>query len=156
MPHTTQTKEVMTKKIVTVPSGSNLTVAVELMKDNRIRHLPVVNKGDKIIGILSSKDFSNISYPEGYTVDVFMSVPIEWVEPTMPLRSAILRMIEKKISCLLIADEKGEVAGIVTTEDLLWVLAQRLENDEHKQSPLTLFDIQSISEIANQISMTGI
>jgi CBS-domain-containing membrane protein len=65
-------------------------------------------------------------------------------------------MLEKKIHSLLVADEKNELVGIVTSEDLLWILACSLEKSEKKHSILTLFDIESLDEIAHQIAQTGI
>ena len=85
-----------------------------------------------------------------------MSVPVEWVDQELPLHDAIMRMIEKKISCLLIGSDRREVAGIITAEDLLYFLAKQLKKIESKHSPLTVFDIQSLDEIAAQISMTGL
>lgn len=151
----TQTKDVMTKKVVSIPVGRSLADAVEVMQDLRVRHLPVVNNVGKIVGVLTGKDYSHLKDLKKYKVETFMSVPVEWVSQDMPLREAIRRMIEKKITCVLIGDEKPEVVGIITAEDLMWFLAKRLELEEKKHSALTLFDVQSLDEIANQISMAG-
>ncbi len=156
MPHRTQAKEIMNKKIITVTVGSSLAEATSLMSEYRVRHLPVRTLDNRVVGILSSKDFSNIVDPQNTPVEGLMSGPVEWVESDLPLRSAILRMIEKKISCLLIGDSRGDIKGVITSEDLLWFLAEMLEKNEHKQSPFTLFDVQSLSEVANQISFTGL
>ncbi|MDG0815181.1 CBS domain-containing protein [Bdellovibrio svalbardensis] len=154
--HPAQTKDVMTRKVVSIPIGRSMVDAVEVMQELRVRHLPVVDNVGKIVGVLTGKDFSHIKELSKYNVETFMSVPVEWVSQDMPLREAIKRMIEKKISCLLIGDDKPEVVGIVTAEDLMWFLANRLEQEEKKHSPLTLFDVQSLDEIANQISLTGL
>ncbi|QDK39290.1 HPP family protein [Bdellovibrio sp. NC01] len=149
-------KDVMTKKVVTIPVGRSLEDAVEVMRDLRVRHLPIVDNQGAIVGVLTSKDFSYLKDLSKFHVETFMSVPVEWVDEDTPLRQAILRMIEKKISCLLISDERRELAGIITAEDLLWFLAQHLEKEEKKHSPLTILDVQSLDEIANQISLTGL
>ncbi|HWU41850.1 MAG TPA: CBS domain-containing protein [Bdellovibrio sp.] len=154
--HPAQAKDVMTKKVVTIPMGRNVAEALEVMNDLRVRHLPVVDRDGKIVGILTKKDFSYLKDPRKYKVEALMSTPIAWVDQEMILRDAILMMIENKISCLLIGSSRREVEGIITAEDLLWLLAKRLEQDEKKHSPLTLLDVQSLDEIANQISMTGL
>lgn len=152
-----QTKDVMTRRVVTIPMGRNLEEAMEVMDQLKVRHLPVVDDGGKIVGVLTKKDFSYLKDVSKYKVETFMSVPVEWVDQNLELRTAIHRMIEKKISCLLIGDsERREVAGIITAEDLLWFLAKRLEQDEKKASPLTIFDVESLDEIAHQISLTGL
>lgn len=154
--HPAQTKDVMTKKVVSIPIGRSLEDAIEVMRDLRVRHLPVVDDKGKIVGVLTGKNYSHLNDLSKYKVETFMSVPVEWVSQNMLLREAIKKMIEKKITCLLIGDEKPEVVGILTAEDLMWFLANRLENEEKKQSALTVFDVQSLDEIANQISLAGL
>lgn len=152
----TLARDVMTNKIMMISVGQSLADAMELMVEKRIRHLPVVDADFKIVGILQLQDFSGLDNLEEQPVEDFMSKPVEWVSQDMPLRAAILRMLDAKISALLVGDEKNELVGIVTTEDLLWVLAHSLEKTEKKHSVLTLFDIESLDEIAHQIAQTGL
>lgn len=156
MSHKLETKDIMTSEVLTIIKGQSLFEADLLMKEHRIRHLPVVDSSGSILGVLSSRDFSYLADLRKHNVETFMSVPVEWVEQKTPLRTIILRMIEKKISCLLIGDEKKKLLGLITSEDLLWILASRLEKDEDKHSPWTLLDVQSLEEIANQISLAGL
>ncbi|MBO9666011.1 MAG: CBS domain-containing protein [Bdellovibrio sp.] len=152
----TLARDIMTNKIMMIPVGQSLADAMDLMTEKRIRHLPVVDVDSRIVGILSLKDFSNVEDLENQKVEVYMSKPIEWVDHDIPLRSAIMRMLEKKISALLVADQKHELVGIVTTDDLLWLLAQSLEKSDEKHSLSTILDIESLDEIAHQIAQTGI
>jgi IMP dehydrogenase len=50
--------DVMTKKLITIPEGSSLTEAKKILKQNRIEKLPVVDKGGKLAGLITSKDIS--------------------------------------------------------------------------------------------------
>lgn len=152
----TLARDVMTNKIMMISVGQSLADAMELMVEKRIRHLPVVDAEFKIVGILQLQDFSALSNLEDQYVEAYMSTPVVWVSQDIPLRAAILKMLEKKIHSLLVADEKNELVGIVTSEDLLWILARSLEKSEKKHSILTLFDIESLDEIAHQIAQTGI
>ena len=152
----TLARDVMTNKIMMISVGQSLADAMELMVEKRIRHLPVVDAELKIVGILQLQDFNALSNLEDQYVEAYMSTPVVWVSQDIPLRAAILKMLEKKIHSLLVADEKNELVGIVTSEDLLWILARSLEKSEKKHSILTLFDIESLDEIAHQIAQTGI
>ena len=49
-------KHHMAKPVVTVQSDSPVTDAIELMKANHIRHLIVLNKDLKMVGVISSRD----------------------------------------------------------------------------------------------------
>ena len=52
-----QIKDIMSKTLIAVPMGSPVASAANIMKQNRIRHLPVVDEMDIIIGIISKRDF---------------------------------------------------------------------------------------------------
>ena len=151
----TVAKEVMTKKLVTIPLGSRLAEALEIMDEKRIRHLPVVDASGKIVGILSQKDFAHLENIP-FRVEHFMKSPVEFVSEETPLRSAIFHMLEKKISALLMADERGCAVGVVTTDDLLWYLAQLLEKESNKHPLSSIFSIRTLGEIANQLNLVGI
>jgi CBS domain-containing protein len=56
-PESTLIKEVATFNPVTVKEGTPYRDCAEILKDNRFRHLPVVDDEGKPIGIISSKDF---------------------------------------------------------------------------------------------------
>ncbi|MGZ3775764.1 MAG: CBS domain-containing protein, partial [Bdellovibrio sp.] len=47
----------MTKNLITAPLDMNLKDAAFLMRTQNIRHLPVVDENDGIVGIFSSKNF---------------------------------------------------------------------------------------------------
>ncbi len=49
----------MTSPTYTIPSEIALHEAVELSKDKNIRHLPVVNENNKLIGLLTQTDMVN-------------------------------------------------------------------------------------------------
>jgi CBS domain-containing protein len=55
----TRLAEVMTGDPKTLPPGRSAIEALRLMRDTRIRHLPIVD-GDKVVGIISRFDFSGL------------------------------------------------------------------------------------------------
>ena len=54
-PEKVQVSEVMTSSIATVPPETSVSVAANLMSQNRIRHLPVLQDG-KLYGVISAGD----------------------------------------------------------------------------------------------------
>lgn len=52
--------DVMTKEPVTISSKENLITARDMMTVHRIRHLPVVDDKDKVVGIVSLRDIVHI------------------------------------------------------------------------------------------------
>ena len=46
----------MAKPVITVQSNASVTEAIKLMQENHIRHLIVLDKDLKIVGVVSSRD----------------------------------------------------------------------------------------------------
>lgn len=55
----TALKEVMTKKLATMPPRSTAIEALRLMRDGGFRHIPVVEAG-AVVGVVSSGDFRGL------------------------------------------------------------------------------------------------
>ena len=51
----TKVSEIMTRKVIQVDPEANLEKCMNVMGNNRVRHLPVVEKG-KVLGVISSTD----------------------------------------------------------------------------------------------------
>jgi CBS domain-containing protein len=52
-PHTTRLAEVMTTEITTITENVSLNDAIRLMSRERIRHLPVVDPDNKVLGMVT-------------------------------------------------------------------------------------------------------
>lgn len=152
-----QIQKVMTKKIKSIPQGTPWLVANEMMIESRIRHLPVVDEAGDVIGIVSQKDLLVAEGLEDFTVDFFMSSPVVNLREDSSLQKAIFKMLELKISAVLVVDDKDEVVGIVTTDDLLWFLAKKLDEEEKKESGFkSFFSLQTVGEVSRMLSEIGI
>jgi acetoin utilization protein AcuB len=136
---------VMTRNPVTIHMSENVTEAYLLMTKKRIRHLPVVDEGGTIIGILSDRDVQRcVRYdrhnrspeldlessldPKILVADA-MSWPAHQVEGDTPLREVALLMMKEKISSVVVRSSAAGKYGILTTDDLLRVLASLLEKE---------------------------
>ena len=55
-------KDIMTKHIITVKKDTTLVEAVKLMKENNIRHLPIIDEDKKLVNFISHRDIMSNSY----------------------------------------------------------------------------------------------
>lgn len=52
--------EIMTKKVVTTPEGTNLEEAAAILSKHKIEKLPVVDKSNKLLGLITYKDILKV------------------------------------------------------------------------------------------------
>ena len=107
-------KDRMTPNPVTITPDTSFPDAFRIIREKRIRHLPVVDKKGKLIGIVAQTDLLHASPSSATTLTVFeinyllanlhiqevMSSPPITVSEDAPLEEAARVMVEKKISCL--------------------------------------------------------
>jgi CBS domain-containing protein len=124
--------DVMTRSPIVVVLSEKIEVAMGLMSDNQIRHLPVVDKDQNIQGILSDRDLikplanskpwviqNRIDNLRSHnTVRDFMTPTPEIVNPDSTLLEAGSLMLEYKLSSLPVV-EGNKVVGIITESDFV-------------------------------------
>lgn len=129
----------MTDEVVTVSRDTTLLEAHTLMGAKRIRSLPVIEEG-KIVGLVTRTDLmsSDPSRPAmqnsqetstkvlAQHVEKVMITDVITIAPSSELTEAARIMLEKKIHCLPVVDEKQQMLGIITESDLFLMLLQKL------------------------------
>ena len=110
-------REVMMPDPVFVSSDVSVDTARQHMFEICCRHLPVV-EGGKLVGIVTPADFTDTAKLVGEV----MSSPVITVCPDARIEVAVNAMTYCKMSCVVVVSD-GVLVGIVTTEDLLVVLA---------------------------------
>jgi CBS domain-containing protein len=170
-----QAFQISSKDIITIDIGDAVAAAHQVMIKNKIRHL-VVTKDENAIGVLSDrdvmramrtdiKDFFSVRVREqSFVGDVrvgdVMGWPLHTVDQGAPLIELVEKMLQEKVSSLLVLSGGG-VVGIVTTDDLLQVLSKILKtgkaSDFEEQHPWLAEVYQSpIGQILGMLSNSGI
>jgi acetoin utilization protein AcuB len=117
-------KEVMRASPQTIEDTMHLGDAHRLMRDLKIRHLPVIRAG-KLCGILSSRDILRYRATAPFRddwwrapVSAAMVAHPQTANPEDSLTEAAGRLAASQIGALPIVD-KGALIGIVTVTDVL-------------------------------------
>ena len=127
----------MTPKVITIDKNESLGTALRLMRENRIRRLPVVSKG-KLVGIVSDRDLKGALPSQATSLDVWelhglldrlriadiMTRKVITTTPDATIERVALVMLEKKIEGLPVLDSKGDIVGIVTEGDIFRALTE--------------------------------
>jgi acetoin utilization protein AcuB len=112
----------MTASPHTIGRARSLSVATKMMRDNQVRHLPVLD-GGRIVGIVSERDILMIESlpgvnPTDVRVEEAMVEDVFTVAPETPVGEAIEMMIDRKLGSAVVSS--GEhVIGVFTTIDAL-------------------------------------
>ncbi|MFZ4715853.1 MAG: HPP family protein [Bacteriovoracaceae bacterium] len=144
-------KDIMTTMPITIHAGESIVQAYGKMKENSIRHLPVMNGQNQIIGILSDRDIQramqvhridkfqqDIELPVEIPVEEFMSWPVYMVNEKTSIKVVAAQMLSQKVSAFLVEDEAGRLKGIITTDDLLKLLLE-VEQPSIKEECISRF-----------------
>ncbi|WP_349408168.1 acetoin utilization AcuB family protein [Pseudalkalibacillus sp. SCS-8] len=119
---------IMNKNVITIQQDTTINEAKEIMERHRVRHLPVVNHHDHLIGIVSDRDLVRDRIPENedpstaqvhsvMTKQVITAHPLDFIEELLTV------FYEERIGCIPIVN-KREVIGMITERDMLYTLIQ--------------------------------
>lgn len=137
---TVRVQELMARAPVTIPWGSTVGAAWKLMKDRKIRHLPVLDSSGCLAGIVTDRDLRQVIFDPSIqeqlgnlaralnvlTVKEVMTWGVVTVRPETEIREAARIMYEQKIGALPVV--KGDrVVGMLTETDVLKVFVRVLE-----------------------------
>ncbi len=123
---------ILTSDVVTVHTGQKLSDVNRLFKQQPIHHLPVLD-GKKPVGIISTNDiFKLIFNVEGtdermadamldhqFSIRDVMQSDIKTLTTKASVKDAAKILQDSSMHSVLVVDDKGALAGIVTTTDLI-------------------------------------
>ena len=113
-------KKIYNSSLICIKAGSTLKQAKDCMDENRIRHLPVVNQDNEIVGIITKHDTIASAKLNDLPVELFSSYPVKTVSSECSISKVALIFLEEKISSVLVVDDNQKVLGIITTDDLIY------------------------------------
>jgi acetoin utilization protein AcuB len=125
----------MNPKVITVDVSEPMLNATKLMKENKIRHLPVLRDG-KLVGIITDRDLKRASPSDAialemhellYIIDKIKVGQIMTRNPiTVPcdytIEEAAEVLMKNRISGMPVVDKEGKVVGTITQTDIFRVL----------------------------------
>jgi len=151
-------------RVVAISLDSSLADIVEVIKDKKYTRIPVYDDSiDNIIGILHVKDlllYLTINGDKDFDLKKLIRMPY-FVPESKKLDDLFRELQVKKVHMVVVVDEYGGTAGIITVEDLLEEIVGNIfdeyDEDEQKYEKLDestyLFDgsisLDHVSELIN-------
>ncbi len=121
----------MQTQLITATPEMSLAEGQRLMRDNNIRHVPVVS-GKRLVGMLTDRDVREASPSPATTltrgeiayrmettpIQTCMTKDVVWIGPDIEMVDAARLLLQRKIGCLPVVD-KNTLVGVVTDMDCL-------------------------------------
>jgi acetoin utilization protein AcuB len=160
----------MTKRPVTVTEGASVDEALHLMRSEKVRRLPVLNKRGQLVGIVSEKDLLYASPSPATTLSIYeipyllskikmwdiMAQDVITVTEDTPLEEAARIMADNKVGGLPVT-RGDKLVGIITETDLFKVFLEMLgaREDGIRLSMLVPAEKGVLAKIAGKIAEMG-
>jgi len=133
-------KEIMTTEVTTVQETEMLLDAAIIFARSSLRHLPVL-KDEILVGVVTERDVKRFApgrmsgVSSGKYNEIMESTPLSKVmtrdpmtlNPGQDVADAAEALSTKRFGCLPVVDD-GKLVGIITTSDLLRLMAQILKD----------------------------
>ncbi|HOJ99986.1 MAG TPA: CBS domain-containing protein [Termitinemataceae bacterium] len=160
----------MTRNPITITPDMSVPDAQALMRKEKIRRLPVLDKNGKLVGIVTARDLIHASPSPATSLDMYelhyllsklkvekvMSHPVITVTEDLPIEEAARIMADNNISGLPVM--RGEVlVGIITESDLFKLFIE-LFGARHQGIRLTVLLPEKrgeLAEVSSAIAKNG-
>jgi len=136
----TTVREVMVPRIdmVTLDSNATVTEAVDMALQGGFSRIPVYEESvgtDEIVGVLYTKDMLR-QLREGHNTFPIRDLvrPAYFVPETKKLDDLLREIRQKRVHMVIVVDEYGSVAGLVTIEDLVEEIVGDIQDEyDHEE-----------------------
>jgi acetoin utilization protein AcuB len=163
-------KDRMSPNPVTVTTNTSLKDALELVRDNPFRHLPVLDDNGKLVGIVTEKSLVYASPTSSTTLSVFeidyilsrtklgqiLQGEVVAVGPGLPIEEAARVMIDNRIGCLPVVQD-DELVGIISDTDIFRVFVEGLGGG-HPSLRITVVvpeEVGSLAHVTSRVAALG-
>ena len=148
-------KDVMSSPVVTADEDSLLSDVAKLMKKHKIGCVIVSTKNGRPVGIITERDIvervvAEDIKPSEIRAKEIMSAPLVTIDSEKTINDAAREMSRLNIRRLAVM-HKGELAGIISSKDILAVTPELIEIMQEKAR----IENQSVTEEAEEISSAG-
>jgi CBS domain-containing membrane protein len=147
--HSVKARDIMTEDVILVKADTPIGEVAETMGREKVSGVPVVDEGEKVLGIISEKDFLRqmaddapknvmsliaqylqvkkcLALPlRGQTAQDIMSSPAITIMPDTTLKEIAELFSTRAINRVPVIDSEGRLKGLITRSDI--VRANKLE-----------------------------
>ncbi len=160
----------MSAPIISTTPETQIMEAMDVMKQNNIRRMPVLNKKGKLVGIVSDKDLLNAAPSNATSLSVWevnylvarikvkdvMTKDVMTIFGDTPVEEAAYIMSDSKIGGLPVMQE-NQVVGLITETDLFKLLVELMgaQDDGVRVTAVIPDVLGELDDITHAVSQAG-
>ena len=118
-------RDIMTREVVTAKPSDSISSAAKIFAQHGFDHLPIVDDDGKLVGIVTSWDIAVAIATKKRKLSEIMAHKVITATEDEPIDAVARTLDRHKISGVPVLDAKGEVKGILTSDDLSKLLRKR-------------------------------
>ena len=168
----------MSAPAVTIAPDAVFRDALKLMHRRRSRRLPVVDKGGRLVGIVSEHDLPHVSSSYAPALSVWdlnyllssvrigqvMTTDVITTTPETTIEDAARLMADNRVSVLPVVNERNHVVGVITETDIFDAFIEMLAGGQpglrltllvRDRNEVLLALSKAVSELGGQIVGVG-
>jgi len=122
--------DLMSRDPVVARTTDSLSTAAKLFEAHSIHHLPVVERGGLLVGLVTREDCLRARVQGAgvtTTLKELMTRPVLTVTPDTPLQQTLDRLLQRHFRCLPVVEEDGKLVGIITGMDFARLSRQTIQ-----------------------------
>jgi CBS domain-containing protein len=121
----TLARDIMTTEPSCCTAAATLDQVAKLMVHNDCGEIPVVDVGERLVGVITDRDIvcrvvADGKNPMAHTAEQYMSQPVVSVTVDTPIDEIMRTMETHQIRRLPVVDAEGCCVGIIAQADLAW------------------------------------
>ncbi len=137
-------EDIMTrrKNIIDISGTTNLRDAISFMVEQTVSRFPVYDEDiDNIIGVLHFKDAMKFHTMNEYDDWQIRDIPellrkVRFIPETRGIHLLFRSMQAEKLQMVIVVDEYGQTAGLVTMEDILEEIVGNIQDEYDNEVPM--------------------
>lgn len=134
----------MTTPVITLRADAPFQEAFKLMRDHKIRRIPIVDQQQRLVGIVSERDILHAAPSPATSLSIWEMNYLLWklnvgeimtrkpfcVQPDTPLQTAAQLLLDHRIGGLPVVDMGNRVVGVITETDIFKAFVALLNREE--------------------------
>ena len=141
--HDAEAKEIMVPRIDMTVANINCTYdeLLEIYSEDKLTRIPIFeDTQDNIVGIVNMKDLLLVKDREKFKIKKIMREPFFTYEHKNTAE-LFVKMRDESINMAIVLDEYGDVAGLITLEDLIEEIVGEI-HDEYDEEEIAIQEIK--------------